>query len=137
MGCYQQQSWNSRTNRRKVLTVTNDEARKILIEAIDYAAYRETESSLYDSDKNRLYGSEYYNSGRIVERPSPWAEGNFEKKMATLLRWATTLNASSPKFTEAQSLLRSENSVMGRVIRRARRDLLIARFLRPLRVLAK
>jgi hypothetical protein len=117
--------------------VTNDEARKILIEAIDYAAYRETESSLYDSDKNRLYGSEYYNSGRVVARPSPWAEGNFEKKMATLLRWATTLNASSPKFTEAQSLLRSENSVMGRVIRRARRDLLIARFLRPLRVLAK
>ena len=117
--------------------MTNDEARKILIEAIDYAAYRETESSLYDSDKNRLYGSEYYNSGRVVVRPSPWAEGNFEKKMATLLRWANTLNASSPKFAEAQSLLRREDSVMGSVIRRTRRGLLIGRFLRPLRYLAR
>jgi hypothetical protein len=113
--------------------MTTDQARKLLIDGINYAAYRETDSSLYDSDKNRLYGSEEYNSGRAVVRPSPWAEGNFEKKMAMLLRWANILNASSPEFAEAQKLLKNEDSMMGRVIRRAGRDLLVARILRPVK----
>jgi hypothetical protein len=52
-----------------------DEARHILIEGINYAAYRETDSSLYDSDKNRLFGSAHYNSGRIETQSSPWEQG--------------------------------------------------------------
>jgi hypothetical protein len=97
--------------------MTPEEAREIVVEGINYAAYRETDSSLYDSDKNRLFGSEHYNSGRHVAKPSPWSEGNFEEKMAKLLLWANALNASAPPFAQAQALLEAEESILGRVIR--------------------
>jgi len=100
--------------------MTSDEARLLIIEGINYAAYRETDSSLHDSDKNRLFGSEHYRSGRHVAKPSPWAEGDFEAKMAMLLGWANVLNRSVPAFTEAQRLLEGEESVIGRVIQRAK-----------------
>jgi len=99
--------------------MTLDEAREQVISAIDYAAYRETDSSLQDSDKNRLFGSEHYNSGRPVYKPSPWAGEDFEDKMATLLRTANWLNRNVRAFTEARDLLRNEQSVLGRVIRLA------------------
>ncbi len=41
------------------MNMTPDEAREPLVEGINRAAYRETESSLHDSDKNRLFGSEH------------------------------------------------------------------------------
>jgi hypothetical protein len=100
--------------------MTSDEARHAIIDGINYAAYRETDFSLYDSDKNRLWGSEHYNSGRWVVKPSPWADGDFEEKMATLLGIANALNRSAPSFAVAQRLLESEDSVLGRVIRRAK-----------------
>jgi len=103
-------------------SVTLEEARLLIVEGINYAAYKETDSSLHDSDKNSLFGSEHYKSGCIVVKPSPWAEGDFEEKMATLLRWANTLNRSVPAFTEAQNLLEHEDSVIGRVIRCAKRS---------------
>jgi len=65
--------------------MTAEEAREMIVEGINYAAYRETDSALYDSDKNRLFGSAHYNSGHHVVKPSPWSEGNFEEKMAMLL----------------------------------------------------
>jgi len=99
--------------------MTSDEARDLVIDGINYAAYRETDSSLHDSDKNRLFGSEHYRSGRPIYKPSAW-EDDFEAKMATLLVWANVLNRSVPSFTEAQRLLESEDSVIGRVIRRAK-----------------
>ena len=77
------------------------EARLLIIEGINYAAYKETDSSLHDSDKNRLIGSEHYKSGRDVVKPSPWAEGDFEEQMAILLRWANALNSSDPAFAQA------------------------------------
>jgi len=92
----------------------------MVIEAINYAAYHETDFSLYDSDKNRLFGSEHYKSGRPVHEPSPWTEGDFEEKMAMLLVWANVLNRSVPAFTEAQKLLEGEDSVVGRIIRAAK-----------------
>jgi hypothetical protein len=101
--------------------MTSDEARNLVIEGMNYAAYRETDSSLHDSDKNRLFGSEHYNSGRAVVALSPWADGDFEEKMTTLLTWANVLNRSVPSFGEAQSMLEREDSVIGRVIRRAKR----------------
>jgi hypothetical protein len=100
--------------------MTHDEARKLVIDGINYAAYHETDFSLYDSDKNRLFGSEYYKSDRPVYEPSPWAEGDFEEKMAMLLVWANGLNRSVAAFTEAQKLLESDDSVLGRVIRAAK-----------------
>ena len=102
------------------MKMTSDEARELIVEGVNYAAYREPDSSLHDSDKNRLWGSEHYKSGRVVITPSPWAEGEFEEKMATLLRWAMALNRSAPAFHEAQKLLENENSILGRIIRRAR-----------------
>ncbi len=99
--------------------MTADEARELVIEGINYAAYRETDSSLHDADKNRLWGSERYRSGRNVVKPSPWAEGDFEEKMATLLRWANSLNRSVPEFTEAQKTLQDEDSIIGRLVRHA------------------
>ena len=100
--------------------MTPDEARSLIIEGINYTAYRETDSSLYDSDKNRLFGSERYKSGRIIVSPSPWADGDFEEKMATLLRWGTVLNRSVPAFEEALTLLEHEESLIGRIIRRSK-----------------
>lgn len=100
--------------------MTQDEARELIIEGMNYAAYRETDSSLYDSDKDRLFGAEHYRSDRPVYKPSPWTEGDFEEKMATLLVWANMLNRSVAAFNEAQGLLENEESVIGRVIRRAR-----------------
>lgn len=101
--------------------MTTDEARELIIDGINYAAYRETDSSLHDSDKNRLFGSEHYKSDRSIAQPSPWAEGDFEEKMAMLLRWANALNRSVPAFQDAQSLLEGEDSVIGHIIRRAKR----------------
>ena len=100
--------------------MTLDAAREEIISGIDYAAYHETGFSLHDSDKNRLFGSEHYNSGRPVYESSPWAEGNFVEKMAMLLGWANVLNRSVPAFTEAQKLLEGEDSMLGRVIRSAK-----------------
>jgi hypothetical protein len=94
--------------------MTSDEARHLIIEGINYAAYHETDSSLHDADKNRLFGSEQYNSGRLIAKPSQWAEGDFEEKMATLLRSATTLNRSVPAFTEAQKLEVDDSGIRAR-----------------------
>jgi hypothetical protein len=99
--------------------MTPDEARELVIEGINYAAYRETDSSLHNADKNRLWGAERYRSGRVVAKPSPWAEGDFEEKMAILLRWANSLNRSVPAFKAAQKILRDEDSIIGRIVRRA------------------
>jgi hypothetical protein len=96
--------------------MTPAEARHLVIEGINYAAYHETDFSLQDSDKNRLFGAEHYNSGRFVCEPSPWVEGDFEAKMAMLLVWANILNSSASAFAEAQKLLENEDSVLGRII---------------------
>jgi hypothetical protein len=86
-----------------------DEAREEVISRIDYAAYKETGFSLNDTDKNRLFGSEHYKSGRPLCKPSPWAEGDFEDKMATLLRMANALNRSVPAFREASDFSKMKN----------------------------
>lgn len=107
--------------------MTLDEARQLIIDGINYAAYKETDFSLHDSDKNRLFGSERYKSGRPVYEPSPWVDrnfkqvgGEFEEKMARLLVWANILNKSEPAWAEAQALVADEDSTLGRVIRRAK-----------------
>jgi hypothetical protein len=100
------------------MNMTPDEARELIVEGINYAAYRETDASLHDADKNRLFGSEHYKSDQVIVSSSPWAGGDFEEKMATLLRWARKLNQSVPAFEEAQRMLEDEESVIGRVIRR-------------------
>jgi hypothetical protein len=60
-------------------------------------------------------------SGRLIVKPSPWAEGDFEEKMSALLCLANALNRSLPAFKEAQTLLEGENSVIGQVIRHSKR----------------
>ena len=96
-----------------------EQARRVLIDGIDSAAYKESGSSLSDSDKNRLFAAEEYRSGRDVVAPSPWAEGDFETKMAGLMRSANAINRSDTAFGQAQKLLEAEDSILGRVIRRS------------------
>ena len=84
-------------------------------------AQAEPDSSLHDSDKNCLCGSEHYKSSRPVQKPSPSAEGDFEDKLATLLRMANFLNRSVRAFRAAQRLLENDESVLDRVIRQANR----------------
>src|SRR5271155_4210013 len=113
--------WNVSHPRGRIpLTMKLDEARQLVIDGINYAAYHESDFSLHDSDKNRLFGSEHYKSDRPVYDPSPWAEGDFEEKMATLLVRANVLNSSLPAFADAQQLLEDEDSIIGRLIQRAR-----------------
>lgn len=50
--------------------MTLDEARILVIEGINYAAYRETGYSLHDADKNRLFGAEHWKPDRPVYQPS-------------------------------------------------------------------
>jgi hypothetical protein len=52
--------------------MTLEEARLLIVEGINYAACKERDSSLYDSDKTRLMGSEHYKSDRHIVKPSPW-----------------------------------------------------------------
>jgi hypothetical protein len=79
-----------------------------------------------------LFGSDHYKSDRPVVKPSPWPEGDFEEKMATLRVWASALNRSNPAFADAQQLLEGEESVIGASMRclgvqtRRRKDLDIA-----------
>jgi len=102
------------------MVMTPDEARALTIEGLNYAAYRETNSSLHDADKNRLWRCEHYNSGRHIANPSPWAEGDFEEKMTVLLRWVNILNRNLSEFQEAQDLPAREETLIGRGIRRYR-----------------
>jgi hypothetical protein len=94
--------------------MTLDEARHLIIEGINYAAYSETDSSLYDSDKNRLWGSEHYNSGRSVVKPSPWAGDDFEEKMATLLQWAQMLESDLKFMWPKRAASHSQPSILRR-----------------------
>jgi hypothetical protein len=98
--------------------MTSDEVRDLIIESMNYAAYKETDSSLYDADKNRLFASERYKSGRMIVKPNPWVEGDFEAKMRTLPRLANILNRSVPACKEASTLFENENSVLGNGLRR-------------------
>ena len=56
---------------------------------------------------------------RLSELGAPTG-GDFEEKMAMLLRWANTLNRSNPAFAQALNLLEGEDSLIGRVIRRTK-----------------
>ena len=114
-------TWNFVSYERKVLPhMTLDEARQLVVDGINYAAYHETYFSLHDSDKNCLLGAEHYKSDRPVYDASPWGEGDFEEKMAILLVWANAMNRSVPAFAEAQKLLEDEDSTIGSVIRIAK-----------------
>lgn len=79
-------------------------------------SYHETDSSLHDSEKNRLFEYEQHKSGRIAVEPSPWSEGDFAQKMVTLLRWANPLNRAVPAFREAQTVLENEDTILKWVV---------------------
>lgn len=99
--------------------MTVDEAQELLISGMNYAAYRETGTSLYDEDKNRLFGNEHYRSGRPLYSPSPWGEGEeFETKMTELLRWATKLGTAHGSYDEAIRTLRMGDHYLNRILNR-------------------
>ena len=100
--------------------MTDIEAKVLLIGGIDYAAYKETEHCLWDSDKNRLFGGQHDESGRLAIQPSVWGEGEqFEEKMAELLRSAVRIGSSKGSYEEAIRVLLSGDHYINRIIRRA------------------
>ena len=52
------------------MTIT--EAKELLIDGMNYAAYKETEHSLWLTDKDRLFGEPHYHDDRRVFSPSVW-----------------------------------------------------------------
>ena len=54
-----------------IACMSSGEARELIIEGINFAAYRETDSSLHDSDKNRLFGSDHCFSPCAPCNPPP------------------------------------------------------------------
>ena len=85
---------------------------------MDYMAYRENGTSLYDSDKNRLFGSEHYNSGPSVYSPSPWEGKDFERKMAELLQMAMITPSTREQYKQAIRTVLGRNLVLNRIILR-------------------
>jgi hypothetical protein len=68
--------------------VTDVEAKELLIGGMNYAAYHETDHSLWPADKNTLFGEPHYEVGPR-DGQSVWGTGEvFESKMADALRWA-------------------------------------------------
>jgi len=100
--------------------LTVDEAKELLIDGMNFAAYREMNHSLWDSDKNKLFGAEHYQSGRPVFGPSVWGEGHtFEAKMAELPRWAFPLGSMEGSYQEAKKVLLAGDHYLNRILRRA------------------
>jgi|SRR6266516_1361691 len=101
--------------------MTTDEARELIIDGINYAAYRETDSSLHDSDKNRLFGSEHYKS----DRPSPSLVHG--QKATSKRRWLcysagpTRLTVPFLRFRMHKAFSNARIRFLGHVIRRAKR----------------
>ena len=84
--------------------MTPDEARELVIEGINYAAYRQTNSALHDSDKNRLFGSDHYKSDRPVVKPSPWhSRFSTIPKTRTALRRQRNMFVLTPQSLECGS----------------------------------
>lgn len=96
--------------------VTLTEAKETLISAMDYMAYREIGTSLYDSDKNRLFGEDHYNSGRPVYSPSPWEGKNFEKNMAGLLQMAMGIPSARAQYNQAIRTVLGRSLILNRII---------------------
>lgn len=99
------------------------EAKELVISGMNYAAYKETGTSLYDEDKNRLFGSEHYISGRPIYSPSPWGTGEkFEIRMIELLRWALQLGSALGNYNEALRVLGQSDELLGRICRVVSKD---------------
>ena len=100
--------------------VTVVEAKETLISLIDYVAYREIGTGLYDSDKNLLFGEKHYKSGRPVYSRSPWEGKRFEAKMAMLLKTAKCSKSTAGQYRDAIRHLRfSGGAGLNRVIVRS------------------
>ena len=99
--------------------MTTVEAKELLIDGMNYIAYRETEHSLWPSDMNNLFGEEHY-PPRPVFSESVWGKSDeFENKMAELLRWAVQTGTTKGNHQQALAMLRDSDELLGRVIRKA------------------
>jgi hypothetical protein len=99
--------------------VTDVEAKELLIGGMNYAAYHETDHSLWPADKNTLFGEPHYEVGPR-DGQSVWGTGEvFESKMADVLRWAIHLGTTSGDYSEAIHQLMSGEHYINRIIKRA------------------
>jgi hypothetical protein len=100
------------------MTVT--EAKELLIDGMNYAAYKETDHSLWATDKDRLFGEPHYHEDSPAFSPSVWGDGEeFETKMAQLLKWALQLGSAKGDYREAIRTLRGGDHYLNRIVERA------------------
>ena len=100
------------------------EAKEIVISAMNYAAYREFECSLYVADRNQLFGEEHFSlepNTTPADRPSPWQGAQFEEKMAELLAIGSNLTERE-QFRKAIGTLLAGDNYLNRIIRKARKS---------------
>jgi hypothetical protein len=102
--------------------MTETQAKEILIDLINYMAYKETDRSLFTVDKNRLFGESHYCIDPAIasHAPSPWGEGEvFEQKMAQLLQWGSRSGCNKASLDEAIKTLQCGDHYLNRIIRKA------------------
>ncbi len=100
--------------------MTETEAKELLIDLINYAAYRETPHSLWPSDMNTLFGDKHYPDDRPLESKSVWGDGEeFESKMAELLGWGVRFGSAKGDWRIAVRTLRGGQHYLNRIIQRA------------------
>jgi hypothetical protein len=100
--------------------MTDTRAKEIIISAMNYIAYAEFDTSLYTSDRNRLFGSDHFVDEPFTappERPSPWAGSDSEEKLANVLALASTIN--NPDFDAAIATLLNGDHYLTKIIRLA------------------
>ena len=99
--------------------MTDEEAKELLIDGMDYAAYKETDHSLWPSDKNKLFGEPHYTE-KPYDGPSTWGtSAEFERKMAELLKWAVQLGTAKGDYSLAIRHLLSGQHYINTIIGRA------------------
>ena len=89
--------------------MTLDEAREQLISGIDHTAYRETDSSLHNSDKNRLFGSEHYKSGRPVYNLVRGPKGILKIRWLPFCAWQITCTVLFQRLKKHSDFLKKKN----------------------------
>jgi hypothetical protein len=99
--------------------MTTAEAKALIIDGINYMAYRETAHSLWPSAMNTWFGEDHY-PPRPVFSASVWGDGSeFEQRMADLLRCAVRAGTTKGNDQEALAILKDSDGSLGRVIRKA------------------
>jgi hypothetical protein len=105
------------------MAMSDVRAKEIIISAMNRVAYTEFGTSLYTSDRNRLFGSEHFVPEPYTappDRPSPWQGEGSEEKLAEVLALASCFK--DQEFDQAIKTLLAGDHDLNKLIRRAQRN---------------